>query len=176
MASPADRVAGISSAQDRVQPSLLDRLTDDDPMNRRDGRDMRGFSLARLRDSVLRDLSWLMNASQLAATRDLGRLPHVAASVLNYGIPPTTGKVKAAIDAAALARNVRIALLRFEPRLLPHSLRVSVIRETNHDGAFQFVIDAELWAHPVPLRMTLRTEPDRDLDMVRVVEQGGGGV
>jgi hypothetical protein len=101
MASPADRVAGISSAQDRVQPSLLDRLTDDDPMNRRDGRDMRGFSLARLRDSVLRDLSWLMNASQLAATRDLGRLPHVAASVLNYGIPPTTGKVKAAIDAAA---------------------------------------------------------------------------
>ena len=29
--------------------------------------------------------------------------------------------------------------------------------------------------HPAPLRMTLRTEPDADLDMVRVVEQPFGG-
>jgi type VI secretion system protein ImpF len=166
----------ISRAQDRVQPSLLDRLTDDDPANRRDAYDIRGFSLARLRDAVLRDLSWLMNASHLTATRDLARYPHVAASVLNFGIPPTTGQVKAAIDAAALARNVRIALLRFEPRLLPDSLRVSVTRDTGQQGAFQFVIEAELWAHPLPLRMTLRTEPDRELGIVRVVEQPGGGV
>jgi type VI secretion system protein ImpF len=175
MASAADRTSDMSDAQDRVQPSLLDRLTDDDPRNRREARDMRGFSLARLREAVLRDLSWLMNTSQLAATQDLGPYPHVASSVLNYGIPPTTGQVKAAIDAAALARHVRVALLRFEPRLLPDSLQVSVVREVVGNGAFQFVIEAELWAHPVPLRMTLRTEPDRDLDMVRVVEQSGGG-
>jgi type VI secretion system protein ImpF len=165
----------MSGAQDRVQPSLLDRLTDDDPTNRREARDMRSFSLARLREAVLRDLSWLMNAAHLAASQDLGPYPHVASSVLNYGIPPTTGQVKAAIDAAALARNVRIALLRFEPRLLADILLVSVTREAARDGAFQFVIEAELWAHPVPLRVTLRTEPDRDLDMVRVVEQFGGG-
>jgi len=71
----------MSGAQDRVQPSLLDRLTDDDPTNRREARDMRGFSLARLREAVLRDLSWLMNASQLAATQDLSPYPHVASSV-----------------------------------------------------------------------------------------------
>lgn len=165
----------MSDAQDRVQPSLLDRLTDDDPTNPREARDMRGFSLARLREAVLRDLSWLMNASQLAATEDLGPYPHVAASVLNYGIPPTTGQVKAAIDAAALARQVRIALLRFEPRLLADSLAVSVSRDGGRDGAFQFVIEAELWAHPMPLRVTLRTEPDAELDMVRVVEQSGRG-
>lgn len=163
----------MSDAQDRVQPSLLDRLTDDDPANRREAQDMRGFSLVRLREAVLRDLSWLMNASHLAAAQDLRPYPHVAASVLNYGIPPTTGRAKAGIDPAALARQVRTALLHFEPRLLPDSLKVSVTRETTSDGAFQFVIEAELWAHPVPLRMTLMTEPDSDLDMVRVVEQPG---
>jgi type VI secretion system protein ImpF len=165
----------MPDAQDRVQPSLLDRLTDDEPANRREVQDIRAFSLVRLREAVLRDLSWLMNASHLAATQDLRPYPHVAASVLNYGIPPTTGRVKAGIDATALARQVRTALLHFEPRLLPDSLRVSVTREAASDGAFQFLIEAELWAHPVPLRMTLLTEPDRDLDMVRVVEQPGRG-
>jgi type VI secretion system protein ImpF len=164
----------MSDVQDRVQPSLLDRLTDDDPTNRREARDVRGFSLARLREVVLRDLSWLMNASHLAASRDLGPYPHVAASVLNYGIPPTTGRIKAGIDPTVLARQVRLALLRFEPRLLPDSLQVSVTREAARDGAFQFLIEAELWAHPVPLRVMLRTEADHDLDMVRVVEQFGG--
>jgi type VI secretion system protein ImpF len=95
--------------------------------------------------------------------------------VLNYGIPPTTGRIKAGIDATALARQVRTALLHFEPRLLPDSLRVSVTREAVSDGAFQFLIVAELWAHPVPLRMTLLTEPDHDLGMVRVVEQPDRG-
>jgi type VI secretion system protein ImpF len=165
----------MADAQDRVQPSLLDRLTDDEPANRREVQDVRGFSLVRLREAVLRDLSWLMNASHLAAVQDLRPYPHVAASVLNYGIPPTTGRVKAGIDATALARQVRTALLHFEPRLLPDSLRVSVRRDPASDGAFQFLIEAELWAHPVPLRMTLLTEPDHDLDMVRVVEQSDRG-
>jgi type VI secretion system protein ImpF len=161
--------------QDRVQPSLLDRLTDDEPMNRREGRDLRTFSLRRLREAVLRDLSWLLNASHLAATEDLGAYPHVAASVLNYGVPPTTGRVKAGIDAASLARRLRTALLHFEPRLLPGSLQVSVARDAADATAFQFLIEGELWAQPAPLRMTLRTELDAELDMVRVVEQAGGG-
>lgn len=154
---------------------MLDRLTDEDPMNRYEARDLRSFSMVRLRESVLRDLSWLMNASYLAATYDLGPYPHVANSVLNYGIPPTAGHLKGEIDPMSLARQVHLALLRFEPRLLPHSLQVSVIRGAANEETFRFVIESELWAHPVPLRMTLRTEPDRELDMVRVVEQASGG-
>jgi type VI secretion system protein ImpF len=160
-----------SGPRDRVQPSLLDRLTDDEPLKQREARDLRVFSLTRLREAVLRDLSWLLNTTHLAATQDLDAYPHVAASGLNYGVPPTTGRVKAGIDANVLARELRLALQRFEPRLLPDSLRISL---QPGDGAFQFLIEATLWAHPAPLRMTLRTEPDTELDMVRVVEQPGG--
>jgi type VI secretion system protein ImpF len=162
-------------ARDRVQPSLLDRLTDDEPLNRHEAADLRAFSLSRLRESVLRDLSWLLNAAHLAATRNLDAYPYVAASVLNFGVPPTTGRVKAGIDPVVLARQLRLALERFEPRLLPDSIRVSVQPEQAGESAFQFLIEAKLWAHPAPLRMTLRTEPDADLDMVRVVEQPFGG-
>jgi type VI secretion system protein ImpF len=160
-----------SGPRDRVQPSLLDRLTDDEPLKRREARDLRVFSLTRLREAVLRDLSWLLNTAYLAATQDLDAYPYVAASVLNFGVPPTTGRVKAGIDADVLARQLRLALQRFEPRLLPDSLHISL---QPGDGAFQFLIEATLWAHPAPLRMTLRTEPDAELDMVRVVEHSGG--
>lgn len=163
-----------SGPLDRVQPSLLDRLTDDEPLNRREARDLRGFSLARLREAVLRDLSWLLNTSRFASTKDLAAYPHVATSVLNYGVPPTTGRVKAGIEAAALVRELRAALQLYEPRLLPESLRVSLAHHEANGTDFQFLIEAELWAHPAPVRMTLRTEPDSELDIVRVVEQPGG--
>lgn len=164
-----------SGPRDRVQPSLLDRLTDDEPQKQREARDLRVFSLTRLREAVLRDLSWLLNAAHLEATQDLDAYPQVAASVLNYGVPPTTGRVKAGIDATALARHLRLALQRFEPRLLPDSVQISLQPAQPGDSAFQFLIEATLWAHPAPLRMTLRTEPDAELDIVRVVEQPGGG-
>jgi type VI secretion system protein ImpF len=160
-----------ANAQDRVLPSLLDRLTDDEPDNRYEARDMRVFSLSRLREAVVRDLSWLLNTANLAATQDLRAVPHAASSVLNYGVPPTTGAVKAGIDPAVLTRQLKAAIMRFEPRLLPDSLEISVTEQNDADTDFQFIIEAELFAYPLPVRLTLRTEPDRDLDMVRVVEQ-----
>jgi type VI secretion system protein ImpF len=161
--------------QDRVQPSLLDRLTDDDPSNRREDRSMRHFSLARLREAVLRDLSWLFNTAQLAATTDLEPYPYVADSVLNFGVPPTTGRIKAGVEPQLLTRQLRQALLRFEPRLLPGSIRVSVRPGQGGEIAFQFLIEADLWAHPLPLRLALRTEAETGLDIVRVVAQQPGG-
>jgi type VI secretion system protein ImpF len=157
-----------------VQPSLLDRLTDDEPQNEREARDLRAFSLSRLREAVLRDLSWLLNTSRMASPNELAAYPYVAASVLNYGVPATTGQVKAGIDTTALVRELRAALQLYEPRLLADSLRISLARQEGRGIDFQFLIEAELWAHPAPVRMTLRTEPDRELDIVRVVEQAGG--
>ena len=49
---------------DRLQPALLDRLRDDDPDNPHEAPDMRVMSRARLREVVLRDLSWLFNSNQ----------------------------------------------------------------------------------------------------------------
>ena len=80
------------SSQERLFPSLLDRLTDDDPAHQTESRDRRVFSLSRLRAAVLRDLAWLLNTTHLAATEDLENHPLVGESVINYGIPDLTGK------------------------------------------------------------------------------------
>jgi predicted component of type VI protein secretion system len=47
---------------DRLQPRLLDRLTDDDPVKSEESRNQRIISLQRYKAGVLRDLDWLFNA------------------------------------------------------------------------------------------------------------------
>ncbi len=42
--------------QERLQPSLLDRLTDDRPQETRESRERRVLSMRQLRASVMRDL------------------------------------------------------------------------------------------------------------------------
>ena len=53
--------------QDRLQPALLDRLTDDEPDKKQEPREQRVMSKRRLRQAVLRDLAWLFNATRLEA-------------------------------------------------------------------------------------------------------------
>ena len=59
------------SLQERLQPSLLDRLTDNEPDSNDESRAQRVLSLNRLKRSVLRDLAWLLNSGNLANTEDL---------------------------------------------------------------------------------------------------------
>ena len=64
--------------KERLQPSLLDRLTDDSPTERRESRDKHVISPSRLRECVRRDLTWLLNTANLATVEDLTDHPHVA--------------------------------------------------------------------------------------------------
>jgi type VI secretion system protein ImpF len=77
--------------QERLQPSLLDRLIDAAPDQQQESRDQRVLSLRRLREGVLRDLSWLLNSTNLASVQDLEAFPHVADSVVNFGTPALGG-------------------------------------------------------------------------------------
>ena len=58
--------------QDRLQPALLDRLTDDEPDKKQEPREARVLSKSRMRQSVLRDLAWLFNATRLDAVDGSG--------------------------------------------------------------------------------------------------------
>ena len=68
--------------KERLQPSLLDRLTDDAPHRRTESREQRVLSLAQLRESVMRDLAWLLNTEHLAPGGDPGRLTLFTESAL----------------------------------------------------------------------------------------------
>ena len=91
-----------SSPKERLQPSLLDRLTDDEPDRAVESRDKRVLSPYRLRESVRRDLSWLFNTTNLASSLDLERFPQVESSTLNFGLPDLTGRTAGSIHVPTL--------------------------------------------------------------------------
>jgi len=158
---------------ERLQPSLLDRLTDDDPGKQVESRDRSFISSQRLREIVLRDLGALMNTGNLATVEDLEAWPNVGRSVVNYGIPDLSGLATAALDAGALERALRQAILDYEPRVLARSLRVTARIEPNqmNQSALTFQIEGELWAQPSPIGLSLKTEIDVDTHRVAVTEQ-----
>ena len=84
--------------QDQLHPSLLDRLVDDEPDKKTEPKEKRGISQSKLRESVLRDLNWLFNATNLSAVQNIDSYPEVASSVLNYGMPDFTRHTISGVD------------------------------------------------------------------------------
>lgn len=161
--------------QERLQPSLLDRLTDDAPARTDESREARVISAQRLRECVIRDLSWLLNCTHRGAGLLPDAAPRVADSVLNYGVPDFTGVARSGLDASRLERELRTAILAFEPRLIADTLRVQVrVDGGRMDGrALVFDIQSEMWAQPIPLNLYLKTEVDLETGRIDVSEAWG---
>ncbi|VAW69214.1 Uncharacterized protein ImpF [hydrothermal vent metagenome] len=158
-----------------MQPSLLDRLTDDEPEKKTEARDRRGLSQAKLRQSVLRDLNWLFNSSNLVTVQDLDDYPEVVNSVLNYGMPDFTGHTISGVDVPEIERLLKQAICDFEPRILRRTIRVrlNVDEQKMSHNAMTFDIEGELWADPVPLHVYLKTELDLEAGDVKVLDYSG---
>jgi type VI secretion system protein ImpF len=163
--------------KDRLQPSLLDRLTDQDPSRKLESREARVLSPSRLRDCVRRDLAWLLNTTHLKAVQELDEHPQVERSVLNYGMPDLAGRTTSSVNTTELEQAIRKVILDFEPRLVARTLRVKLFvdeRQMNHN-AMSFDIEAELWAQPLPLRLFLRTSVDLETGSIDVIDMGNKG-
>lgn len=158
---------------ERLQPSLLDRLTDDEPGNPKEPLERRFFSIRRLRESVLRDLGWLLNTTNLNHGKDMDIYEEVAGSVINYGIVDLAGMTSSSIDARDVAHLVRTAILRFEPRLLRESLSVEAVieQESVAHNTLRMRVEGELWAVPAPLGVLINTAFDLESGSVVVSER-----
>lgn len=152
-------------SKEHLRPSLLDRLTGEEQV----------MSFRKLRQSVLRDLEWLLNAGNLESSQDLSDYPEVRSSVLNFGVPELTGKSASGTDGTALERALRQAICNFEPRILPDSLkiRVAVSDEELNRNAIVIEIEGELWMQPMPERLYLKTILDVELGKWEVKEMQG---
>ncbi|MDP6719694.1 MAG: type VI secretion system baseplate subunit TssE [Pirellulaceae bacterium] len=159
--------------KERLQPSLLDRLTDDAPRSRVESHEKRVLTAAQLQESVVRDLSWLLNTVNLACCQDLTNFPLLQQSVINYGVPALSGALASGLDPHLLAQQIAAAIRSFEPRLLPDSIRVST-QLAEHDmsvNAVRFLIEAILWSQPLPIELFLRAEVDLDTGDFKVTDQ-----
>lgn len=157
---------------ERLQPSLLDRLTDEERDKALESREQRVLSVRRLRQGVLRDIAWLLNSVSLESVQSLENFPETAESVLNYGIPDLSGHNLSEMDIAGIEMGIRRALLSFEPRILANTLKVraSTSDQYNHN-ALNFDIEGDLWMQPQPMRLYLKTQFDLETGNVEVVDR-----
>ena len=150
-------------SQERLQPSLLDRLIDDDPTKTQETDDKRTLTKQALRQAVLRDLSWLLNATGHGSPMDVKQFPHAYRSVLNFGVPTMSGQFASSLQRASMEQTLRQAIVNFEPRILPRTLEVEVAlvgyAMDSHNQA-GLMIRGMLWAQPVPLEFLMRSRID----------------
>ena len=159
---------------ERLQPALLDRLTDDAPDKTRESPESRVITKSKLRQAVLRDLTWLLNASAPSDV-DWERYPHARHSVLNYGLPPLSGKTASSVDAGELENALRQALLDFEPLVIPANLHVDAVMAESQMDSHNVVsvrIHPDLWAQPVPLEVLVQTDVDLETGEVLIRDFG----
>ncbi len=172
-------MAGLT-AQERLQPSLLDRLTDSEPGSGREALEARVLNKNQLRAAVLRDLVWLFNATAEAPdlmSLDRERLelwqelPDAARSVANFGVPPMSGRSITRLMFPLIEEGVRQAILRFEPRIDGKTLKVEISNDPK-DGlrpaSLRMVIRGQLWNQPVPLELLLSADVDVDTGQATV--------
>jgi type VI secretion system protein ImpF len=159
--------------QERLQPSLLDRLTDHEPQKTEESRDQRVLSLTRLRECVIRDVTWLLNAERLPDREQVSECPDAMRSVINYGIPSLSGTGSEGVDTHQLQREITEALHAYEPRLIRETVSVQAISSKEMGGrALTFRIEADLWAQPLPLHLYMQTELDLESGRFAAAHQG----
>ena len=128
-------------------------------------------TLSKITDCVKRDLTWLFNAQNMCMDDILEEhFPSVESSVLNYGMPDLTGKTASSINIFQLEKTLKQMIIRFEPRIIPKTLRVKLHEDTstmNHN-ALVFEILGDIWMDPVPIHMHLMTQLDLENGNVEV--------
>ena len=160
-------------AQERLQPSLLDRLVDEAPERSSESDDERTLTRQALRQAVLRDLSWLFNCTSYGLAHDDQRYPHAARSVFNYGLPMLSGQFTSSVQRVSMEQALKNAILQFEPRILPRTLEVELVMEASaleSHNRIGLQIRGMLWAQPVPLEFLMRSRIDLEEGRIEVVD------
>lgn len=152
---------------DRSPPTLFDRLVEPplgDAAEPGQASDRTGRGrVVSLRECVLRDMARLLNATRLLDASQAQTYPHVARSVVNYGVLPLAGAMVSALDVGQVEEAIRQALMHYEPRLLPESIEVRLTGDdarVGHPNVLTFEISAKLWDEPRPVPLLVYTDLD----------------
>jgi type VI secretion system protein ImpF len=158
---------------ERLQPSLLDRLTDEEPGSQVENRDARVIDIRRLREIVQRDLSWLLNTGNAESWLDAKRYPLAAKSVLNFGVRDVAGDFAAKDRANLIRKSIAQAIENYEPRIRKGSTQVEMRSENvSRNTIISFDIRADMWAEPIPIELYLRSSIDVTTGQVSLERSG----
>lgn len=139
-----------------VQPSVIDRLTDEEPRTPADSRMSYAESLHQFKLSVQRDLEWLLN-SRRTPNPAPEAFEELRSSVYHYGIVDVTSLGDSHPSRERLLTQVEEALAVFEPRLT--NVRVSIVEQEGeaHRRELRFVVEGTLRLDPTPEQVAFDT-------------------
>lgn len=135
------------------------------------GERRRSLSDSMLKALLAEDLAALLNTIDLesAAPDLIGDLPYVKDSILNYGLHDLSDKtIDETVRINGIRQELEAALKRFEPRLLPRSMRVERDEENEDDLTIRFVVRSEMRADPVPTSIEFVTEVELESGEIRI--------
>ena len=132
----------------KITPSIIDRLIDMEPKLSSEAPKSRSQSLQELKQSVRRDIEWLLNSRNTNAEIPEG-LKEVRKSLAAYGLPDfTTMSSKDVDDRKELIDSVEDALKFFEPRIM--KLKVILDETDIVNRGVRFKIQGVLRVEPTP--------------------------
>lgn len=136
-----------------IRLSVIDRLLESETD---DTRATWAGSVEALKQSLVRDLDWLLNTRRIAEPAS-DAYPEVQRSVYHFGIPDISSRSADSVDVQqALSRDIEECIRIFEPRLM--DVRVAV-RKSSEEGSrnARFMIEALLRMEPNPERVVFDT-------------------
>jgi type VI secretion system protein ImpF len=164
----------MAKFNNQILPSLFDRLTDNEPRKSKEILEDQLISLTKYRQSILRDLLYLLNTYNLQANSfDLDLPENVANSTLNFGIPPYSGTNVSDMQWQEFENQIKQAILRFEPRIDKTTLHVTLIRLQELsllNNQMVIEIQGNLLLNPYPQEFLLRTCMDIETGMFNLLE------
>lgn len=128
------------------------------------------FNEAALRATVLRELNWILNTTNLEAVQDLSEFPEVETSVLNYGVRDMAGKLLERRSIQARARDIRDAIRTYEPRIDPQRLDVDPMTSAEKPNAVTFVIRGDVTSAVKALPVQFKTDVEVDTGVATLRE------
>ena len=139
-----------------VQPSLLDRLTDDAPDQGNDPPVTREESVRRFRQAVQRDVEQLLNTRRSMVDPGEAR-PALRQSMFAFGLPDLLRIAPATPEGQAqLTRDLQEAIARFEPRLAQVAVRL-VANDQKGAPQVRFTVEGTLRMDPSPEQVVFDT-------------------
>jgi len=150
------------AGNEQALPGLLDRFTASNSAQGQNSRVSAAATLRNYHQSVMRDLTWLLNAKASLDEDEAAEFPDVGRSVVNFGTQDFCGVTASSLNLSEVEHELREAIEIFEPRIIPSTLTIRVVPSPEKSGVnlVTFEIRAEVWAVPFPEQVFIRTELD----------------
>jgi len=163
---------GQWSLKERLQPSLLDRLTDLEPAKTKESTSQQSMSQKQFKEAVIRDLGWLLNSVALDVCEDLEKYPEVQRSVLNFGLPDMSGHTSSNVIIRTMENTIKSVIQQFEPRIINNSLKVKIHSNPDEMSHNSLVIEiaGAVFGQPSPFQVVLKSELNLECGEFQVKE------